>query len=85
MRLTEEQQVEVMSKIGQHFLGRSCSVCHKNDWKVDAVLYEVREFTVINVGFASETLLPVVVVTCANCGNLLFFNAMRLGVVGQST
>ncbi len=88
MKLTEEGQNKVLSKIGKHFLGRSCPVCRQNAWEVDSVIYEVREFAGGNLFFPAgegERLIPVIVVHCRNCGNLLFFNAVRLGIVEQQS
>ena len=61
--------------------GKQCPVCGQNDWAVIDLLWEVPEFhSTLKGGFV----LPSVAVTCSYCGNILFFNALLMGLVDES-
>jgi hypothetical protein len=59
---------------------RTCSVCKKQQWTITDKIFEIHEFHGGSL-MVGGSIVPVITVTCANCGNTLFFNAILLGVV----
>jgi len=66
-----------------------CAFCGKKKWVVENVMTEVRALQnampslILHRGSnpPSQLKMPLIQLACRNCGNSLFFNAVRLGVV----
>ena len=57
-----------------------CPLCKKSQWSVSDTLWEVREFFQGGLKVGSPV-YPVIIVTCNNCGNTYFLNAIVAGIV----
>ena len=78
MILNEEHKKVVGNKIGQMWKGsKKCSVCEEEKWNLSDKIFSVPQFGPDNQ--PGKQMYPVIVLTCGNCGNSLFFNAMSLG------
>ena len=66
----------LQSKWGQ----RSCPMCNGGPWNVQDSSFQLAEF---NEGalVLGGPLVPVIPVTCSNCGNTVLVNAIVAGVV----
>ena len=83
MKLTNEQQQKVIQKL-QHFLINHCS-CNAHNWILNDKVFELREFQGGGLVIGGESsVFPVITVTCKDCGNTYFFNAILLGAVEKS-
>lgn len=83
MKLTKEQASSVISKFNNDKdKRRPCSLCGGNSWNLNNTIFELKEFTGTNMIIGGGiSLFPVLVVTCNNCGNTLFLNAIKQGVI----
>ena len=57
---------------------RACSVCGTNSWNLEQRLAELR-FLSLGGFFVGGPVVPLIVITCNNCGNTIFINAMKAG------
>jgi hypothetical protein len=57
---------------------KSCKFCGANDWAVVDKVFELREF---QNNAAGSPIIPVIPVTCNQCGNLLLFNGIAAKLV----
>ena len=55
-----------------------CQVCGTNTWDVEANLAELR---FLNMGgfTVGGPVIPLIVITCKNCGNTILINAVKAG------
>lgn len=60
--------------------GISCPVCKENDWIINDHLLELRVF---NQGsfVVGGPLIPIASITCNNCGYIMHFNAIKIGLL----
>lgn len=81
MKLNDEQKQKLLEKLG--FLKTSrCSTCGASSWIVNDTIFEMREFQGGNLVIGGGTaILPVIPVTCKNCGQTIFFNALSLKLI----
>lgn len=76
-------------KLNQYLHGKigPCSFCHKTGtYSVVPTLMELREYqegSLVVGGKAS--LVPLVVLTCSNCGHTVLINAVLAGLVKQNS
>jgi predicted nucleic-acid-binding Zn-ribbon protein len=59
---------------------RSCPMCGANAWAVQDKVFQLNEFSSGNLVIGGP-LVPVVPVTCTNCGNTVLVNAIISGAV----
>ena len=87
MKLTEPLKQKLLNRLGATgFLDRSCPVCGKRNWRLSDRVLELREYHRggIVVG-GDQTLIPIIVAFCQECGAMIPFNALVLGIVEQKT
>lgn len=61
-----------------------CTVCSENSWTYDSTLFEVREYQGGGMVIGGRSsILPTIALTCSNCGNTQFLNAVTLGLVDK--
>jgi len=82
MKLDKQQREEVLRYLGEKWKKPSqCPVCQHTDWGITETTFEIREFLGGSISVGGGSITPIIVVTCDNCGNTLFFNAISLGIV----
>ena len=81
MKLTSEQQQKAQQKLAG-FVNHPCS-CSGGNWILSDTIFELREFNSgdLVIGGSSSSIFPVIAISCGNCGNTHFFNAILLGLV----
>ena len=63
---------------------RSCPMCKSMKWNVSDAIYEIRAFNQGNLVLGQGPILPIVPVTCNNCGNSILVNAFISGAIDKS-
>ena len=58
-------------------------MCNSGPWAIGTEIFELREFHGGNLVIGPGKLLPVVGVTCTNCGNTILVNAITAGLVNR--
>ncbi len=86
MKLNDNQIQEVIKKINEISHGDiTCPVCGQKHWSINDVVIENREFQKGNLVIGGQSaIVPFVTLTCANCGNTIFLNALKLGVIDRN-
>lgn len=79
MKLTENHKNILHSKIKL----TNCKSCGSLAISFSDTIYELREFHGGKLTLNSS-LYPVIVASCSNCGNTVFYNAIILGLVNQN-
>lgn len=75
------QSKQIIEFLSSKWFGQKvCVICGLNNWNVHAKPLQLTEF---NRGalLLGGPVIPVVAVTCMNCGNTHLFNAILLGAV----
>lgn len=73
-------------KINEHIAKKwqapvACPVCKQNNWSVSSEILELREFHGGSMVIGrSSAVVPIVPVTCSNCGNTVLFNPLVAGI-----
>ncbi len=72
---------KLVSHLKAKWQGRPCPMCNTGNWTVSDTIFEIREFNDGNLDLGGGPLVPIVPITCDNCGNTLFINAIKVGLV----
>lgn len=76
---------KVIKYLQKKWRGSGCPMCGGNQWNVPEKIFELREFNDGNlmIGGPNGAVLPVIPITCRNCGNTVFINALFAGLLEE--
>jgi hypothetical protein len=83
MALTKEQQDALLLAFRQSWSGRQCPICQTDSWEVSDSIFGLPEFSHGLLSGRGGAFYPVVPVNCNNCGYVIFFSAIKLGLFGE--
>lgn len=84
--MTEENKMnieKIIAHLNEKWGNRPCPMCGSNSWNVSDKIYELREFHGGNLVLGNGPIFPVVPVSCNNCGNSVFINAILSGAIDR--
>ena len=65
---------------------QQCPFCGKNSLVWSTVVFEMREYQGGNLVIGGNSkIFPLITATCSKCGNVVFFNAITLGLIDPKT
>ena len=71
---------KIIAHLNAKWVGRACPLCGVANWNVQNSTFQLMEFHAGSVVIGGPV-IPVVPVTCTNCGNTVLVNALIAGVV----
>lgn len=80
MKVNQEKLLKI---INQKWKTKFCPMCGKNDWTINndmMTMLGVGEDKSIQLG---GKIVPVVAITCNECGNTIFVNPLAIGCVDE--
>lgn len=82
MKLNDEQRNKILQKLQNPSWGCACPVCKSAQWNVSDTIFELREFNSGSLVVSDQNpIYPVIPMTCTNCGNTIFLNAIIMGAL----
>ncbi|RXK48849.1 hypothetical protein [Aquirufa rosea] len=75
---------KLLNHLKEKWQGRPCPMCGVGNWNVSDTIFELREFNQGNLVMGGGPIFPVIPVTCDNCGNSVFINAIVTKLVEQN-
>ena len=81
--MEETQRNRLIQHLEQKWKEKSCPLCGESAWNVPEETYELREFHGGGLVVGPVPIVPVLPVTCSNCGNTVLINGIVAGVVTQ--
>lgn len=82
MKLSEEQRNKLIHFLNTKRISPNCQICNSNSWGVSDTIFEMREFQGGNLILGgNQNIFPVIPVSCNECGNTIFLNAIIVGVL----
>ena len=70
----------VLAFLDERWGGRACPMCGKGPWSVQDKIFQLSEFHQGSLVIGGP-LIPVVPITCGNCGNTVLVNAILSGAM----
>ncbi len=72
---------KIIGHLNSKWEGRSCQMCGTGKWNVSDSIFELREYNQGNMVIGGGPIIPIVPVTCENCGNTILVNAIKAGLI----
>jgi len=70
-----------LTHLKEKWEGRACPLCGVGNWNISDSVFELREYHGGNLVIGAGPIVPIVPVTCSNCGNTIMINALLSGAV----
>jgi len=85
MPLTAQQRDHLLQTFQQVMSGAysQCAICYAVDWQISDSIFGLPEFSDGILAESGGAFYPVVPVSCNTCGHVIFFNAIKLGLLDQ--
>jgi hypothetical protein len=74
--MSELKSEKMINHLKHKWQGRKCPMCNGGTWNVSDRVYELREYHGGKLVVGGSPIVPVVPVTCDNCGNTVLVNAI---------
>ena len=82
-QLTEGELEKLKKWLDEKWINRKCPACDHGDWEASTIVTQIPLF-VYSDTFDSGRKLPIIHVTCQNCGYTMLFSAIRMGLVSET-
>lgn len=73
---------QIIDFLNDKWKSNTCPYCGKQEWNVTESVFELREFNEGNLNVGGP-ITPVIPITCQNCGNTVFINALTSGLLKE--
>jgi hypothetical protein len=84
--MTDVKSEQIIKHLTEKWKGRSCPMCGIGNWNVQEKVFELREYNGGNMVLGENLpIVPVIPVTCDNCGNSVMVNAIVAGAVPSAS
>ncbi|AKH10535.1 hypothetical protein OEA30_005248 [Escherichia coli] len=77
--MSDVKSDQIIKYLSEKWGGSKCPLCKKGRWNVSDKIFELREFHEGNVVIGAGPIVPIIPVTCDNCGNVVLVNAIISG------
>ena len=71
---------KLIEYLKEKWQGAACPMCRQSKWMVKEKVFELREFSEGNL-LVGGSVMPILPVICANCGNTILVNAITGGLI----
>lgn len=72
---------KVFNHLSVKWQKRKCPMCKTRNWGVSDAIYELKGFKEVGHVPGNIPIIPVIPVTCENCGNTILVNAIAADIV----
>ncbi len=72
---------DLIKFLNEKWQDQACPMCNEKKWVVQDKVFELREFHEGDLVLGGTPIIPIIPVTCQNCGNTILINALETGVV----
>jgi hypothetical protein len=76
-------QDRFLQEINNKWANKNCPMCSKNNWNIDPNMVTALRLTENGGVSLGGNMIPLVAVTCLNCGNVVFVNPLVINAVDK--
>lgn len=87
MKLTKNQTELLLDKLDAEWKQpHPCPICHHVEWKIPQSILELREYEEGElIAYPKDSsIIPLIAVTCMNCGYTFLLNAITIGILDDN-
>ena len=77
--MEENVKIKISKWFDEKWQNKKCSVCNKDDWTLAENFVTTVNLDINGIQLGGN-IYPQVAITCANCGNTKYFNAVVMDV-----
>ena len=76
---------KLLTHLNEKWKNNPCPMCQTATWSTPAKIFEIREFSGGSLVVGGVPIIPIIPVTCQNCGNTIFINAITSNLLIDKT
>ncbi len=80
--ISDKQRELIGNKLNEKIKNLNCVMCGQQNWNMEPFIVPVPVSSDFSVKLGGQV-LPLVSITCTNCGNTHFFNLAMLGLIDE--
>ena len=81
--MSKYNQPQVIDFLNEKWKGKGCPMCGRRSLSLSENIFEIREFNDGNFVVGGQ-IIPLIPITCSNCGHTIFVNAIVVGAVERN-
>ncbi|TLU57468.1 MAG: hypothetical protein FDX18_08250 [Chlorobium sp.] len=82
--MTSKNGKNVISFLSEKWENKDCPMCGKGPWQVQDKVFQLSEFQKDSL-VGGGLMIPLIPITCTNCGNTLLVNAIISGGIDRES
>jgi hypothetical protein len=82
--MSEVDADKLINHLKHKWSGANCPLCKSGNWNVSDRVYELREHHGGGIVIGGGPVVPIVPITCDNCGNTVLVNSIVAGLTEQN-
>lgn len=80
MAMNDDVKAKLIRHLEDKWSDQKCPMCGHSSWNVPSEIYEIREFYGGDIIVGPIPIVPLLPVTCSNCGNTILINSIVAGI-----
>lgn len=83
-QISDEELALIGTKLNEKIKNFNCVMCGEKNWTLEPFIAPITLSNDFSIKLGGQ-MLPLVSITCTNCGNTHFFNLVTLGIADKIT
>lgn len=83
--MTELNTDKFLNEINKKWINKNCPMCGQNHWNIDKNMMSPMKLGNKGDIQLGGQIMPLVAVSCLNCGNVIFVNPLIIGAVDSDS
>ncbi len=79
--MDKKDSKKLIKFLNDKWQSRPCPMCHEGKWSVQDKIFELREFHGGSLVLGGTPIIPIIPITCGNCGHTILINALMTGIM----
>lgn len=81
--MNDEDKAKLIRHLEDKWSSQNCPMCGHSSWNIPSEVYEIREFHGGGLVVGPIPIVPVLPITCSNCGNTVLVNSIVAGITNR--
>jgi predicted nucleic-acid-binding Zn-ribbon protein len=78
--MNDDEKSKMIKHLEDKWNSQNCPMCGHSSWNIPSEVYEIREFHGGGLVLGPIPIVPVIPITCSNCGNTILVNSIVAGI-----
>lgn len=81
--MSDVNSEKLIQHLKEKWKGNNCPLCKSGNWNISDKIFQLTEFHDGNIIIGHGPIIPIIPITCDNCGNTVLVNSILAGTTSQ--